>query len=679
MNERYLNLGIATVSLRRQVAAGNADGAVEFRRRLRQIENGAAQLNLDPGAVHIAAEIAAIEPRLNDEQRLALIVLTTASLAALQEGSTRLPVVGEEARAPISRILAALCGDAFDGGADAMANAIARLLDSDLAPHIIGRAPDDYRPLIFLRPFIYHHRVRAAELRLAQLLAARLAQAPQGHDRVEAALADTMKQPGGTRAARPVLSAEQRDAVASAASHRVALISGGPGTGKTSIILAILRVLVRMGIEPKRIARAAPTGKAAFRMGESVNEGLARIEPLAGPDLLLKSAVPDPCTIHRLLGFSPSRGRFTYHRNNPLDADAVIVDEGSMLDLTLMERLAGALQSDARLIVLGDADQLPSVAAGAVFRDLVGAATAMAARNNRYRGVCTRLTHSYRMNADDRAGRTVFSFAGAINSADLSVVERTGAEPDQVRRRTRPEELDFAGVEFLSGAGFIETFLDRWYAARIGTKEIDKLSERTFAEDENGFDDSSQADLRRIFNHMAASRILCFSRVLSTGSERINASLHRRRAQAAGAAPEREFLPGEPVIVVRNDYERMLFNGDQGVIVRIRRPAGRAALMAVFRREAKFVAFHLAALRESLELCYATTIHKAQGSEFDAVAVLLPERDLPILTREALYTAVTRSRHGVAIVGEEGLIRTATSRGIERFSGLGEELTRLLS
>ncbi len=131
--------------------------------------------------------------------------------------------------------------------------------------------------------------------------------------------------------------------------------------------------------------------------------------------------------------------------------------------------------------------------------------------------------------------------------------------------------------------------------------------------------------------------------------------------------------------MVRNDYERMLFNGDQGVIVRIRRPGGRAAPMAVFRREDRFVAFHLAALRESIELCYATTIHKAQGSEFDAVAVVLPERDLPLLTREALYTAVTRSRRSAVIAGSEELLRIGISRGIQRFSGLAEELSALLA
>jgi exodeoxyribonuclease V alpha subunit len=676
MNERYRNLGLATVWLRHQAAAGKADSAAEFRRRLRQIESGAAQLSLDSGAVHVAAEIAAIEPNLSDEQRLALILLITASLAALQAGSTCLPVSGEQARAPMGRMLAALCGDAFGGGPDTIAEAIARLLDSDLASHVIGRAPDAYRPLIYLHPFIYHHRVRAAEMRLAQLLADRLAQGPiDSPERIKAAMRDTLTGEGAVRDAGPVLSAEQRDAVTNAAGHRLALISGGPGTGKTSIILAILRVLVRIGLEPGRIALAAPTGKAAFRMGESVREGLARIGSPAGADRLLKEAAPDPCTIHRLLGYSPGRGRFTYHRNNPLDTAAVIVDEASMLDLMLMERLAGALRPNARLIVLGDADQLPSVAAGAVFRDIAAAATAISARGDRFRGVCTRLTHSYRMDTNDQAGRAVFAVAAAINSAE-QMTARGG--PDGINRRSRPEELRFTGVELLPGAATVEAFLDQWYAARIASAEVEKLVARVF-ENKNGFDRPACAALDRIFDHATASRILCFTRVLATGSERINASMHRRRAEAAGAPPDREFLPGEPVIVVRNDYERMLFNGDQGVILRVRHPGGRATAMAVFRRASGFAAFDLAALRESLELCYATTIHKAQGSEFDTVAVLLPDRDLPILTREALYTAVTRSRHGVAIVGEENLLHAGIARGVERFSGLAEELTRLLS
>jgi len=678
MDERYQHLGLSTAWLQFQAFRGVPDDGAEFRRRLRQIESGASELNLDSAAVHLAAEIAALEPDLDEQQRLALILLITASLVALQEGSTRLPATGADAREPMGRIVGALCGDGFGpAGPAAMLDTIQTMLESGEAACVIGRMPDDYRPLLYLRPFIYHQRVRTAEAALAALLARRLTQVPPADDRkaIDAAIADIVSRPGAVAGSKLMLSAEQCEGVAKAAAYKLALISGGPGTGKTSIILAILRVLVRMGVKPEQIALAAPTGKAAYRMGESIADGLERIEDPAPADRMLKESRSAPATVHRLLGYSPSRRRFTYHRGNPLEAAVVIVDEGSMLDLSLMERLVGAIKPQARLIVLGDADQLPSVAAGAVFRDLVSAAAQVGAQPARYPAIATRLTHSYRMDTNDPAGRAVFSLAQAINSAALAMADSAGGG---LARRERPDELRFEGVEFLSSARAVEPFLDRWYGTRINSAAIDRLSRQVFDETEHGFDAATQGDLEVIFNHLAASRILCFTRVLSTGSERINAGLHRRWADGAGLAPEREFLPGEPVIVTRNDYERMLFNGDQGVILRIRRPGGRAAAMAVFRRGGKFEAFHLPALREALELCYATTIHKAQGSEFDAVAILMSEQDIPILTREALYTGVTRSRRSVVIVGPEELMRVGIARAIDRFSGLGEELVRQL-
>ncbi len=683
MDERYRHLGLTTAWMRDQASGDARDDGGEFRRRLRQIEAGASALNLESAAIHVAAEIAALEPDLDDERRLVLILLIAASMVALQEGSTRLPVVGPHALAPMGRILGALCGDAFGpAGPATIGAAIQTLLDSGDASNVIGRHPDAYRPLIYLHPFIYHHRVRRAEVRLAGLLGRRLSAAypaDTGPDRLSIALADVARRPHQSGGRKVVLSAEQLDAVAKAAGHKMALISGGPGTGKTSIILAILRVLVRIGIQPEQIALAAPTGKAAFRMGESVAEGLARIDDPADADRLLKLHCPDPATIHRLLGYSPSRRRFNYHRNNPLDAAAVIVDEGSMLDLSLMERLVGALKPDARLIILGDADQLPSVAAGAVFRDLVSAAAQSAAQAPGHPSVCTRLTHSYRMDTTDPAGRAVLDFASAINSNGFDATAHAGSAGLPFMRRSRPDDLRFEGVELMAGSVALEAFLDRWYAARLRSDEIDEMVGKALIEDEHGFDEPTRVALERIFGHLAASRVLCFTRVLSTGSERINASLHRRRTAVAGFSPGSDFVPGEPVIVVRNDYERMLFNGDQGVILRIRRSGGRASAMAVFKRGGKFEAFHLAALRESLELCYATTIHKAQGSEFDAVAIVMPERDLPILTREALYTGVTRSGRSVVIVGQEDLLQAGIARGIERFSGLGEELINALN
>jgi exodeoxyribonuclease V alpha subunit len=662
MDERYQHLGLSTAWLKFQAARGVHDDPFELRRRLRQIESGAAELNLEPAAVHLAAEIAALEPDLDEQQRLALILLITASLAALQEGSTRLPATGP--------------GEEFgEAGPRTMLEAIAALLEAGEAAQVIGRNPGDYRPLLYLRPFIYHHRMMLAEARLAAMLAARFtAGAGKARQAINAAIADIARRPGAVSGSQLMLSEEQSEGVAQAAANQLALISGGPGTGKTSIILAILRVLVRIGIEPKQIRLAAPTGKAAYRMGESIAAGLEQIEHPAAADLILKENRPEPATIHRLLGYSPGRRRFTYHRSTPLEAAVVIVDEGSMLDLSLMERLVDAIKPEASLILLGDADQLPSVAAGAVFRDLVAAATRLGAQSAAAPAIATRLTHSYRMDTDDAAGRTVFALAQAINST-AAAADLDGAG---LARWEGPNQLQFAGVELLSGPRTIEPFLDRWYAARINAGSIGHLSQQVLDQTEQGFDAAAQGAIERVFNHLAASRILCFTRVLGTGAERINAGLHRRWAESANLAAEREFLPGEPVIVTHNDYERMLFNGDQGVVLKVRRPGTRATPMAVFRRGGKFEAFHLPALREALELGYATTIHKAQGSEFDAVAILMPERDLPLLTREALYTGVTRARRSVVIVGQEELLRVGIGRAIERFSGLGEELVRLL-
>jgi exodeoxyribonuclease V alpha subunit len=155
--------------------------------------------------------------------------------------------------------------------------------------------------------------------------------------------------------------------------------------------------------------------------------------------------------------------------------------------------------------------------------------------------------------------------------------------------------------------------------------------------------------------------------------------LHRRLAHETRTSPDRDqFMVGEPGMVLRNDYQRMLFNGDQGVVLRVRRPNSEAVRMAVFPRGDNFVAFPIDALKADLELCYAMTVHKAQGSEFDAVAVIMPAEDIPILSREILYTAVSRARKSVIIVGSGDVIRAGLGRGIERYSGLREHLDKFL-
>ncbi|MGA3230554.1 MAG: exodeoxyribonuclease V subunit alpha, partial [Candidatus Binatus sp.] len=468
--------------------------------------------------------------------------------------------------------------------------------------------------------------------------------------------------------------------VAASARTGLTVVSGGPGTGKTSIIVAIMRLMVRLGVDPSQIALAAPTGKAAYRMGECIGESLTRIERLDSVDQALVDAHLEPATIHRMLGYSPESGRFRHHRNNPLSAKVVIVDEGSMLDVTLMERLTNAIQPGARLIVLGDADQLPSVAAGSVFRDLVPSA---GDDTGPLTTASMRLEVNHRMNSESSAGRCILLAARSINDGDAQLLNSIDeSNTPIVARRSSPDQLTFAGVEFITTASReLGPFLDRWYADRVrGGPEMEELVAHEYVERDGRFDDADCERLRCLFAHAGKSRILCVTRVFETGAERINARLHSRAAESAGVAAERApFVVGEPLIVLRNDYERGLFNGDNGIRLWVRRRDGSQVPTAIFPRGDNFVAFRFEALREFVELGYAMTVHKAQGSEFDSIAIVLPEKPVAVLTRELIYTAVSRSRTSVVIVGDESTLNHAIASRVERFSGLADRIKLALA
>jgi len=676
MSAPYEQLGMQSTSRRFSLdVAANAQR--KFERQLRDIEPGLAALNLSSDSIHLAAEIAAFEPDLNDEERIALVLLIVISLAALQEGSTRFPVTGQTSIEPMRRLLNPLCGEAFGAdGIERMRVGIERILTSGSAAAVIGASANDYKPLIYLPPFIYQHRILSAEIVLANRLAILIGARPATIDevRIRNVLMELTTHSDTIDGRHIDLSEEQRAAIECAVRAPLTIISGGPGTGKTSIVLAILKVLVSTGVIPHEIVMAAPTGKAAYRIGESIRDNL-RGDP---NDAALWKACAEPTTIHRLLGYSPTRRRFRYHRNNPLEAQIVIIDEGSMLDLDLMSRLLDALRPEARLIILGDADQLPSVSAGAVFRDLV---PPLAENNSVLARNCVRLTRSYRMNSEEAGGSAIFNLANAINAGAQDLFTLGEAGDEVVARRAAAEHLQFIGAEWLDERTASGAFLERWYLDQIrGDRMLDDLKNRTFTATESGFASIECEFLRSVFDRAARSRIFCITRVLDSGSERINELLHRRVAHDNGVSPDRDrFIAGEPVMVLRNDYERMLFNGDQGVVLRVRRPGYKAALMAVFPRGDNFVAFRIDALKEHLEMCYAMTVHKAQGSEFDSVAVIMPDKDIPMLTREILYTAVSRARRSVTIIGSTDIIRGGLSRRSERYSGLREQLAKCLN
>jgi exodeoxyribonuclease V alpha subunit len=651
---------------------------------MRALEVSVSGLNLAPESVHLAAELAALEPALKDDDRIALIVLILISLVALQDGSTRFPVTGPLSQAPMRSVLGSLCANGFgDDAIVTIAASIEALMQSDRASAVVGRREDEYKPLLYIAPYIVHHRIYHYERELAIRLAALLTkdtQAQADAEKLSRALQSVIARPVIVQGKQIVMSDEQRNVVAASARTGLTVVSGGPGTGKTSIIVAIMRLMVRLGVDPSQIALAAPTGKAAYRMGECIGESLTRIERLDSVDQALLDAHLEPATIHRMLGYWPESGRFRHHRNNPLSAKVVIVDEGSMLDVSLMERLTNAIAPGARLILLGDANQLPSVAAGSVFRDLVGSA---GDDTGPLTTASVRLEVNHRMKSEGSAGRSILRAARSINDGDAKLLDSIDeSNTPIVARRSSPDELTFAGVELIATAAReLGPFLDHWYIDRVrGGPEIAELVAHDYVERDGGFDDADCARLQKLFAHAGKSRILCVTRVFETGAERINARLHSRAAESAGVAAERApFVVGEPLIVLRNDYERGLFNGDNGIRLWVRRRNGSQVPMAIFPRSGNFVAFRFEALRESIELSYAMTVHKAQGSEFDSIAIVLPEKPVAVLTRELIYTAVSRSRTSVVIVGDESTLNHAIAARVERFSGLADRIKLALA
>ncbi|MCA9605947.1 MAG: AAA family ATPase, partial [Myxococcales bacterium] len=466
-------------------------------------------------------------------------------------------------------------------------------------------------------------------------IAARLGGAP-GPD-AAAALGRVLAHPSVTPRGPVVLTDEQRRAVEVALGARVSIVSGGPGTGKTSIVVAILRAAMERGdVEPEAIALAAPTGKAADRMRGAIESALVAVaDPLPGDRALLEG-LPRPRTIHRLLGWSPSLRRFRHHETSPLSERLVILDEGSMIDVFLMERVVASLGANARLVVLGDAEQLPSVAAGAVFRDLAEHVPTV------------RLTKSHRVDPSRPEGSHILEVAAGVNAGELRPMEGPGAFLHAVDADGRRD--------------FLRAWIER---ARLGD-----TARRTWVRSDGAWD--APELLASLFERAEARALLCVTRHgwRPTSVEAVNAWIHHE------VADEARWVAGEPVIVTRNDYDRALFNGDRGVLLWVA-PSATAAprLSAVFRREDRFVAHPLDAVRGQLELAWATTVHKAQGSEHDEVALLLPDQDHPrLFTREVVYTAITRARRRVHIVGDAALLARAVRRRVERATGIGEGL-----
>lgn len=459
------------------------------------------------------------------------------------------------------------------------------------------------------------------------------------------------------------LDADQRSAVEYASSHRLSVITGGPGTGKTTIVCAVLRALVSSGaVDPARIALCAPTGRAAQRMGEAIRAQCARARDLdAETGAALRSLRGS--TIHSLLGgLAP---RFRHGADNPLPHRLVVVDEVSMVDVGLMRALLEALPEDGRLVLIGDPRQLPSVETGAVLGDLVGDARAP---------FVARLADTHRFDGrlkdtaeDINAGRDAALRAPAarLDGADWTAGLDADPPHGEFFLRTLPDDPRDAARAVREAIG---AWADRFglCSARGGLVTRAAAFRMPAVGEDGVFDMTDEA--RDLFAALDRSRILAVVREGPFGVRAINDRLLDRRRAAtrsgAGAAPLA--LPGVPVIVTRNTRDRHLFNGDVGVVVLA--PDGTPT--AVFPRGEAVVACPSALLPEH-EPAYAVTVHKSQGSEYDSVLVVLPvPESCPLLTRQLLYTGVTRAKRRAVLLAAPAALDAALSREETRDTGV---------
>jgi exodeoxyribonuclease V alpha subunit len=591
---------------------------------------------LSPADVHVARRLS----RLGGEDDDGVLLAVALAVRAVRMGSVCLDVSHAEATTGVEE------------PADDAPAALATLTWPDVAAWVealagspvvaVGAEGPQDRPLRLVGELLYLDRYWRQEQVIAAAVddRARHPVTDVDGDRLAAALSRLF----GTGTAPD----EQRLAVAVAAHRRLTVLAGGPGTGKTTTVARLLAALRDQPGPAVRVALAAPTGKAAARLEQAVRT--ADLPPADRARLGHLGA----STIHRLLGFRPGgAGRFRHDRSNRLPYDLVVVDEASMVSLTLMSRLVDAVRPEARLVLVGDPDQLASVEAGAVLGDLVrrpapddarpsGGLSAVAARD------LVPLADRERARVESSGVvllRTGRRFEGAVD--DLAKAIRDGDADGALAVLTAGGEAELVDADPDSGDGVLGLRAD---VVTAGT-ELTRAARAGDAEEA----------LTQLDRH----RLLCAHRHGPYGVARWSRLVEEWLAEAMpGYAADAPWYVGRPLILTANDYDLRLYNGDTGVVVD---QDGRRR--AAFRRGDQVVSLGPSRLSD-VETVHALSVHRSQGSEFDRVSVVLPPPESPLLTRELLYTAVTRARTHVRVLGGADSVRAAVTRRITRASGL---------
>lgn len=414
----------------------------------------------------------------------------------------------------------------------------------------------------------------------------------------------------------------QKQAARNAWEHRVSVLCGGPGTGKTSTVAAIVALLIEgrlmQGGETPKVVLLAPTGKAAVRLGEAVTRAKKTI---ASTDEVLASIPSEATTVHRALGMRRHGLRFTRSADLPIDADIIVLDEASMIDLAIMRQLLVAAPKGATIVIVGDPDQLTSVEAGSVLRDLV-----RASEETWWRNRVTRLTKTYRYDESRPLGRLV----GAIRGGDSDLAKELLVREDEPANDVQWNSLDNLGNELDQAAA-------KWSTIVKATNPEEHFRLRT------GYVMLSPFRKGRI------------------GTQQLGLAIEKRIEGLESRV--------RPIIIEENNNELGIYNGDFGMLIE-----HGDSPVATIQREPDGCADFAEARLSRYSSAYALSVHKAQGSEFDEVLILLPDEDGPLLTRELLYTAVSRAKARVRIVGPQKVITAAIGRRAQRFSGLVDQI-----
>ena len=500
----------------------------------------------------------------------------------------------------------------------------------------------DFTPLILEHGRLYLARYQAYERQLATQLLQRADDLPAVD---EAQLSESLTRLFAFNAQQPDW---QRLAAAQAVRRKLAVISGGPGTGKTTTVVRLLAALLEQpGCENLAIGLAAPTGKAAARMAEAIRNAKAEL-PVSEA---IKAALPDEaCTLHRLLGSRGDSPQVRHHAANPLALDVLVVDEASMVDLALMAKLLDALPPTARLILLGDKDQLCAVEAGAVFAELcegrgfdaqaanelqriTGQQVPVNQPSSQLGDAVVLLTHSHRFAGDSGIGELARRINGGDVSGTLNLLKEDRSDLAWNAQPTPNELLER---------------LDQGYAPYISA--------------------AKSADPAAAFAAFNAFRALCAQREGAWGVAGINEALEARIKRRSQVASRERWYVGRPIMVRQNDYALGLFNGDIGICLHT-----EYGLRVFFEGEDGYRPFAPARL-PSHDSAFAMTVHKSQGSEFSEVLLVLPEQPSPLLTRSLFYTGITRAKHKVEIWGLPARLSEAVATRAERAAGLAERL-----